>query len=141
MTNYDYKVYVYDLEQLANFHSASFLPYDEEDTTPSFGFVIHELQDDRVEYFKFLEHLQQNNKYLIGFNNINYDYPLLHYILRNKWRLLKCTADECARLLKQESDKIISKEFSAINQNDVLIPQIDFFKIKHYDGKAKRGTS
>lgn len=65
---------------------------------------------------------------MIGFNNVNYDYPLLHYIMTKP----NCNIDD----IYKESQRIINAEFSRIQKP--LIPQLDLYLINHYDNKARR---
>lgn len=116
-------VYVYDLEQFSNFHSGVFYNIKTKDIKT---FIIHEEKDDREKYLHFLLH-EVNG--LIGFNNINYDYPLLHYLINNP----NAKAEE----LYKESQKIINSEYSAIYENNVLIPQLDLMRLWHFNNKAK----
>lgn len=68
---------VYDIEQLSNFHSCTFCEINTNNITV---FVIHEKRNDIIEYILYLESLTL----MIGFNNVAYDYPMIHYILLNK---------------------------------------------------------
>lgn len=123
------KVWFYDIEQLSNFHSNYFIS---KDGTDHRCFVIHESRNDIDDYIEFLE---TEVKSLIGFNNLEYDYPMVHYILndlqyhRNEFD----DANLINELLKTESDRIIAAQFSSIPQWEVQIPQLDIFKILHFD--------
>ena len=70
------KVWIYDLEQLQNCHTATFLNRD--DPKEIKVFVIHYLRNDIIEYMTFLNDEVAG---LIGFNSLRYDYPLLHYLM------------------------------------------------------------
>jgi len=74
--NIEKKIWIYDLEQLPNFHSGTFMDRDNPENVRVY--VIHDSRNDIEEYSKFL--LEEVNG-LIGFNNINYDYPLLHFLM------------------------------------------------------------
>lgn len=131
------RVYVYDLEQFENFHSATFV--DRDDKTIQRIFVIHITRDDRQALYDFL---QDEVAGLIGFNNVNYDYPLLHYFIG----LMDMQSDTSAhidtnrmlQMMHYESQRIIKEEYSAIPEWKTLIPQLDLFKIHHFDNKSKR---
>jgi hypothetical protein len=114
--------WVYDLEQFPNFHSGIFYNIN---TGEYREFVIHKSRNDIKEYIKFLESCDV----LIGFNNINYDYPLLHYLLTHK----HCSVEE----LYRESQRIIKELFPAIKMKNVLIKQVDLFRIWHFNNKAR----
>lgn len=124
---------VYDLEQFPNFHSGVY--YDIDLKTKKV-FVIHESRDDRVAYFNYLMEAQGTTG-MIGFNNIDYDYPMLHYILNNVRKLLSMPVSECLRLLYAESQRIIDTEYPAIQYWNVKIKQLDLFRIHHFNNVAK----
>ena len=128
------KVWVYDLEQFENFHSATFVNRD--DRKDFRVFTIFKGRDQRQELYDFL---QNEVAGLIGFNNVNYDYPLLHFFIG----IMDMTAveygvDNLLMLMQEESQRIIREEYSAIREWKVLIPQLDLFRIHHFDNKAKR---
>jgi len=126
------KVWVYDIEQLKNFHSmTAYCPYTETIKT----FVIHNEVNHLEEYVSFL--LNDCN-IMIGYNNINYDYPLLHFILSNykKWRFYP--PYRINQLLYEQSQKIIESEYSSIPEKNVKIKQIDLYRIWHFDNKNRR---
>jgi len=130
------KVWVYDLEQLENFHSATFVNRD--DKKDHRVFYIHKSKDQRQELYDFL---QDEVAGLIGFNNVNYDYPLLHYFIHLMDAYEGNAALPVERFLEQmhyESQRIIKEEYSAIPHWKVLIPQLDLFRIHHFDNKSKR---
>ena len=73
---------IYDIEQYPNFHS--YAGIDKVSNRRSV-FIIHSSKNDLKEYLNYLYKL----KGMIGYNNLNYDYPLLHFILKNQKKLLK----------------------------------------------------
>lgn len=131
------KVWVYDLEQFEHIHTATFMNRD--DTEDVRAFVIHEARNDARKYNTFLK---TEIAGLIGFNNVNYDYPLLHFfmMLMQGFALGRddTNPDLLNRLMYDESQRIINAEYSAIQPRDVKIPQLDLFRIHHFDNKAKR---
>ena len=73
----------------------------------------------------------------MGFNNINYDYHLLHLILITG----HCTADILYRKTKSIIEATDDDPWANyIKPSDRLVPQIDLYKINHFDNKA-RATS
>lgn len=64
--------WVYDLENYPNFWCSTFRHAE---TKEKVVFIVDEEQDDRKELLEFV-----TNKYLIGYNNHNYDDPLLNYV-------------------------------------------------------------
>lgn len=69
----------------------------------------------------------------VGFNNLGYDYPVIHHILT--------TAEPTARSIYEKSISIIKggDRFGHIIW-EPLVPQIDLYKIWHFDNMA-RSTS
>lgn len=125
---------VYDLEQLKNFHSCTALDIS---TNEIKVFVIHTSRNDIKEYIAYLEQC----KIMIGFNNLNYDYPMLHYILLNKQVLINLSPNRINELLYQESQRIINLEYSEIKRDNMFIPQIDLYRVWHFDNKNRRMSS
>jgi len=101
---------------------------------------------DRFELSLLLKHLIEC-KGQIGFNNINFDYPIVHWIFKNEWGDYNYNSEknkvDFISLIYQEAQRIISaqnqkeKVYTSIRYKDVLIPQLDLFKIWHYDNKAR----
>ena len=131
------KVWCYDIEQFDNFHSATFVNRD--DKKDHRVFVIHSSRDDREDYYEFL---MTEVSGLIGFNNINYDYPLIHFFIGviDVHRQAGATLglSKLLDVLYIEGQRIIKEEYSAISDWKTLIPQLDLFRIHHFDNKAKR---
>jgi hypothetical protein len=125
------QVWFYDLEQFANFHSATFMSKDNDIRM----FVLHSSRNDLIEYLEFLDTEVSG---LIGFNNLKYDYPLLHYILKQRHRFQEMLIDDVVNELYNQSSLIINSEYSEIVSWRVLIPQLDLYRIWHFDNKAKR---
>jgi hypothetical protein len=74
----DANIWVYDIEVFRNFHSCFLI---NRDTNEEKFFYIYEDTTKEVieEYVMFLSSL----KGMIGFNNVHYDYPVLHYLLND----------------------------------------------------------
>lgn len=128
------KVWVCDIEQFSNFHCATFLDRDNTDNVRAF--VIYDDQDDSKAYYNFLKNEVSG---LIGFNIINYDYPIIHFFmnLMEGYGLNRLSSQQLTGLLFEESNRIIKEQYTAIYEKDVRIPLLDLFKIHHFDNKAK----
>ena len=123
---------VYDLECLSNvFTYTGYCPKEDK----YYQFVISPWLNQSKELYK---HLNRDVLVQVGFNNISYDYPLEHHFLRhfpneyeNKDGLF------ISQKLYEKSQYIIEQEFSAISARNILIKQIDLYKIWHYNNKAR----
>lgn len=125
------KIWVYDIEVLSNFFSITLLnPVTQEVKV----FVIHETRDDRKELLEFLND-KKVVKGMVGFNNLNYDYPVLHYLmtLRN---INKASVLDLVKLIYSKSQEVIKSEYPAIRKP--IVKQLDLYKLKHFDNDAKR---
>lgn len=123
---------IYDLECLSNiFTYTGYRPKENK----YYQYVICPWRNDSKELF---EHLTSDNIIQVGFNNISYDYPLEHHFLRH----FKCeyglySGLEVSQRLYEKSQYIIEQEFTAISDKNVLIQQIDLYRIWHYNNKAR----
>lgn len=125
---------VYDLECLANvFTYTGYAPKTKE----WFQFVICNWRND---YDKLIEHLKRDKLIMVGFNNESYDYPLLHHVIKHYDEYKKLSGNIVAQKLYNKSQEIINQQFSAIADKNKFIPQIDLFRIWHYNNAA-RSTS
>lgn len=118
-------VYIYDLEVYPNFFLASFKSLDGK-------YFEYEISTRKSEIEELRTFLYQENLQLVGFNNINFDYPILHK------SILKNNQDWQAIEIYNVMMDIFNEEYSSIWENQVKIPQLDLYRIWHYDNKNKR---
>ena len=121
---------VYDLETLSNlFTYTGYCPK----TDTWYQYVICPWRNDAKELY---EHLTKEKIILCGFNNLAYDYPLLHHFLRHwKGEYEFYTGYELSQALYAKSQYLIDELFTEVKKP--LIPQIDLYKIWHYNNKAR----
>jgi len=104
-------------------------------TNQRWVFEISWLKNQAREMIDFLTTLRQEDYRMIGFNSMGFDYPVLHFILKNQDRLTPL-------LIYQKAQSIIDTAFNnrfgnIVWESDHLIPQIDLFKVHHFDNRAK----
>jgi len=135
------KNWVYDLETLMNCFIGVFESYT---TNDRYIFVIHSTRNDLSQLLNFLSHLKKNKCWLFGYNNLGFDSQIIEYILKNKSRLLASTADEVARDIYEYSQEVIKKsntgDYADYPEWKLTIPQLDIFKLNHWDNDAKRSS-
>ena len=123
---------VYDLECLSNlFTYTGYRPK----TNTWYQYVICPWRNDAKDLYN---HLKEDIRQ-VGFNNLAYDYPLLHHFLRHwegEYELF--SGRELAQALYVKSQYLIDQLFTEVKKP--LIPQIDLYKIWHYNNAA-RATS
>lgn len=126
-------IYVYDIETIAGVFTYTAIDIDTEEV---FKYVIH---DEMNQFEELIKHLK-SCKGLIGYNNLAFDYPIIHYILSRYFVLKDMKPSIIVSNIYAEAQKIISSKdrFNVIiSEKYIKIPQLDLFKIWHYDNKAK----
>ena len=119
---------VYDIETYPNVFTLSACSIDRDDLT---CWEISDRRDDRRSLWEWLRFLQQNQIEMIGFNNVHFDYPFIHAIIENP---ALCDASTLYKLC----ERIIAGTEHVIWENQRYIPQIDLFKLNHFDNKSRR---
>jgi len=133
------QVWVYDIEVFPNLFTCTFHCTESQDKKREFIFFGNgDYSFTKSNFFIFLE---EEVSGLVGFNNLAYDYPVLHNLLLKKKKILSGIRMEVlTRWIYFVSRSIIRAEFSQIPEKEVLIPQLDLFTLHHLDNKAKRSS-
>lgn len=122
---------VYDIEVLSNIFT--YTGYDRQEKK-YYQFVIHSSRND---YEKLIEHLFRGKLIMVGYNNDNYDYPIIHHMINHYEEYKYLNGRELAQKIYDKSQSIIEERFSSVADKNKHIVQIDLFKIWHYDNMAK----
>lgn len=127
-----YHDFVWDVETYPNFFS-NVIGCTK--TRKCWKFEISSRRDERQEMFQFLRDMKRNGGRLVGFNSIGFDYPVLHYILTNQ----DCSVEDIYSKAMQIIHSFNSEDKfkHTLSPKKWLIPQLDLFKIHHFDNKAK----
>lgn len=94
-------------------------------------YQVSPLSDDRKE---LAEWLQYGVIEMVGFNNLYYDYPVLHEAIVKYWNL---PPQQFCLSIFNLSKSLVKGNKLYINDKNHVRKQIDLFKINHYDNKAK----
>lgn len=123
---------VYDVETFPNVFTLSARGANTDDGAT---WEISKRRNDTESLVSWLHTLATNKIEMVGFNNLDFDYPIIHLLLSNP---NGATADA----LYQKAMQIIQGDRFAhmVWPSDRWIPQIDLFKIHHFDNVA-RSTS
>lgn len=121
--------WIYDLETYKNLFSFAVISSDGKE---GYVFEISDRKDDRDIMFDFIQLLKETESRLVGFNNLAFDYPVLHHIITNP----DCTVDSIYKKA-QETIKVLRENRFGANIKDKIIPQVDLFKLNHFDNAAK----
>lgn len=121
---------VYDIETYPN---AFTLHMECLNSDMSATWQISQFKDDRRLLMEWFNWLNQTQTAMIGFNNLHFDYPIIHYIFNNP----NASVDQ----IYQKAQSIISSKYGdnshMIWANNRFAPQIDLMKIHHFDNNAK----
>lgn len=136
--------FIYDLETFPNIFTACFVYANGKGLRV---FEISDRKDEADELLEFLRNVKRTGCRMVAFNNINFDYPILHYILEKAKKAFKLgkkvkySAKEIYGVAMSLINKSPDDRFgSKIKDSDVIIPQVDLFLVHHFDNRA-RSTS
>lgn len=99
-------------------------------------FEISDRVNQLRELLTFLSWLKNAGVELVGFNNIGYDYIILHELITNPYIFTYQKAFEISQQIitsQRRGANLLHVRFS-----ERIIPQIDLLKINHFDNDAKR---
>lgn len=133
--------FIYDLEVFPNIFTACFVYANGK------GLRVFEISDRKNEteqLLDFLRKVKSGGYRLVAFNNVNFDYPIIHYMLekaRKAFKEKKSVSYSPKELYKVAMDLISTQKDDrfgkSIKAQDVIIPQVDLYLINHYDNRAK----
>lgn len=124
------KFYIYDIETLLNIFTFTG-KIQGEDTV--YVFEISDRINQRQQLLDHLAYLQSLDAVMVGFNSLVFDYPIIHDLLVAPYTF---DHNRAYQLCKQ----IIGRQGPSgppIRMKDRIIPQLDLFKMNHFNNKAK----
>lgn len=120
---------IYDVEAFPNCFTLSAEPLNGDQCST---WEISDFRDDRLYLFQWFEWLRQTQTPMIGFNNVFYDYRIIHFLMQNPNATAQDIYGENQRLFASQD-----RFGGQIWERDRFAPQIDLFKVNHFDNKAK----
>ena len=135
------KHWVMDYETLKNCFVGVFKHYKTDETHT---FIVHDLQNDLEKFLQFLSTNIKNREWHISYNGLAFDAQITHYIIDNAEYLMSIKPSEVTEMIYKEAQSVIDKsnrkEFQKYPEWRMRIPQIDVFKLNHWDNMAKRSS-
>lgn len=103
-------------------------------------FEISDRKNDLDELLSFIDRSAEVDMRWFGYNNIHFDYPVMHFIAKDRNFLREFDSSTCANMIYQQAMSIIksfNKFAHVVWDNDQLIKQIDIYKVHHFDNPSK----
>jgi hypothetical protein len=107
-----------------------------------FSFEISEFKDDTRLFKRFMNKMAEQNEgiryaekpviRMIGFNNINYDYPIIHHIVSSKITLSNAEIYEKSKSIIESNERFANN----IRVKDHIVPQVDLVLIHHFEATS-----
>ena len=133
--------YIWDIETYPNVITLAFMSADTKD---KFAFEISKRKNELGDFLEFCRKSKRGNYRWVGFNNLGFDYPVVHWILEKakdakfEGKELKLSANTIYKYAMKVIDSKKDGSFGIrVKDNDITIKQLDLFKMNHYDNKAK----
>lgn len=104
-------------------------------------FEISDRKNEIEEMISFLRNIKKHGHRMVGFNNLGFDYPVLHEIITSYKHGKHLSALEIYQYAMKVIESNRGEGFGiTVKASEVLLPQVDLFKIHHFDNPA-RATS
>jgi hypothetical protein len=125
--------YIHDIENYCNFFSCRIT---RDSDGAKWCFEISPWKNEGFDLFIMINQIAASNGVMVGYNNLKYDYPVLHLLMEYGGNTNN------AVLFRKGSDIIrdgnMGNAFAhTIWDNQMYCPQLDLMAIHHFDNKAK----
>jgi hypothetical protein len=128
--------YVFDIETYPNVFT---LAVEHAEAPLHWMFEISDLRNDSRAIIEFLQHLKNTDSRMVGFNNLGFDYPVIHTLIRMGHSDANTLYQKAMAIIHSQDDDG-GRWMHQVKPSDHFVQQIDLFKIHHFDNKA-RATS
>jgi hypothetical protein len=97
-------------------------------------FEISTRRNDREHLRAWLDYLKTRGVYMVGYNNIAFDNPIIEELIANPYTFDHAKAFQlCQTIIRSQQEK-----FGGLRVSDRTHPQVDLLKLNHFDNPAKR---
>ena len=126
------KYFIYDIETFPNIF---LLTGKYRGSSEILVYEISTRKNMRVELVQFLTHLKNENSIMVGFNNVGFDYPIIHDMINSPYTFDALKAYQlCQQIINSQE----AKTNYEIKVSDRFVAQLDLQRINHFDNMAKR---
>ncbi|MCK5126795.1 MAG: hypothetical protein KAR42_11115 [candidate division Zixibacteria bacterium] len=126
--------YVYDIETYPNAFTCRFIHVA---TGMNWRFEISDQVNQIESFISFIYNLRDQGARMVGYNNVGFDYPVIHFIVTNPWVSVTQIYDRAMTIINAHGP---AKFSYMIWDSDRIVEQLDLYKICHFDNVA-RATS
>ncbi len=127
----DPKYYAYDIETYPNTFTCRFIHLA---TDTRWSFEISPYQDDTTDFISFMMSLKNMKAVLVGFNNLEFDYPVVHHLMTLPHVGYEGTYRRAQELFNTHGEAKMRMIIYGWKQQ---VKQLDLYKINHFDNHAK----
>lgn len=124
--------FIYDIETYPNCFT---LAAEHADYPLKWCFEISDFRDDSRELVEWLYWIKSINGRLVGFNNVGFDYPVLHLLVQMGKATARILYDKAMSIIGSQENE--DRWMHGVRPTDRAVEQIDLFKIHHFDNKAR----
>ena len=125
--------YIYDIETYPNVFT---LAVEHAEAPIRWSFEISDWRNDSRDIIAFLQFLKETDARLVGFNNLGFDYPVLHTLIRMGHSDANTLYQKAMAIIGAQDDEG-GKWIHQVKPTDQFVTQIDLYKIHHFDNKAR----
>jgi hypothetical protein len=100
-------------------------------------FEISSRRNDKQQLLSFLNYLKDCKAMMVGFNNLGFDYPIIHELTNSPYTFDAIKAFQLAQKII-EAGRGPFRSKNSISLKNRNIDQLDLFKMNHFDNEAKR---
>lgn len=127
--------YIYDLETYPNVFT---MAVEHVDAPLRWAFEISDWRNDSAEIIEFCRNVASIGGRMVGFNNLGFDYPILHALLRMGHADAQTLYAKAQAIIgSQNSEDDDERWLHQVKPTDRIVPQVDLYKIHHFDNKAR----
>jgi len=132
------KMWVYDIETFKHVFTFSVVRADGKYKQT---FQCSKFKNEIQRVIDCVEYLKSNDCYLVGFNNIGFDYPVLHELItkvNTEGKTGTWLAKKVFDIAQKQIDSFKDEGFgNTVKYEDQIVKQIDLYRIWHFNNKAK----
>lgn len=127
--------YPYDIETYLNCFTIVFKRHSDK---AQWRFEISPWKNEGFELYIFIQQIANSNGVMVGFNNWFFDYPVLHKLMERQGQVNAAFLYRYGQqIINDGKGGPLAKWQHAVWDRDQYCPQIDLFRIHHFDNKAK----